>query len=493
MRSPLAPLVAAAAAVAPPPQLLPLLPASRYLPTQAGLRLRLAGLSRAARRAEVQQYLAKVTVRWNAADKDKTIELLAPIREVEKAALASLPAVPVGLPVPASAIVPSSLREDLTLDSAFGPALGLNLVTGRLSPAQADLDGGLAAQAFMGLRRLDDVLSRGQAAQSCAKATKAELALVLALYRTEGALAMPPSTASIAAGIPSGTTDAQTSLFPPPDISNLVWLGNANALPSLGTAHAFGMAAFILQIAGLDVLFKPGVPFVDFSRRVWQEATGTDDEPGARSRKNALENGVDVVPGVAAMPAGFEVYQGTLTDPVAYVSLVLGEGVQLLRSLRRSGDLFGPGPALPAGGPAVLGEGLAYLRYNLGDDQARLALLSALRAAARTTGPTWSALRARIRNPPSLLSDADAAVRQADLLTAGLTRRDQKAERDRISSATVWPVLRPWCAQPGNLDALTDFVERASGAAWSTGWFQARANVARFRTLLAFYRRLTGP
>lgn len=493
MRSPLAPLVAVAAAVAPPPQFAPLLPSSRYLPTEAGLRRRLAGLDRPARRAEVEKYLAQVSTRWVSATADGIVTLLAPIRVVEKAALVSAPTVPVGLPVPAGNVVPSALREDLTLDSGFGPALGRSLVTGALTPAQADLDGGLASQAIMGLRRLDDVLCRVQAAQRCATATGAELALVLALYRTEGALAMPPSDASIGDGIPSGTNGATTSLTPRPDISNLVWLANFNALPDLSTARAYGTAAFILQVAGLDVLFRPGVPFVDWSRRVWREATGTDNAAAALARKIALESGVVVVPGVVTVPAGIEVYQGTLTDPIAYVSLVLGEGVQLLRSLRGSGDLFGPGPTLPAGGPVVLGEGLAYLRYNLGDDQARLALTSALRAAARTTGPTWSALQARIRNPPSLLSDADAAVRQADLLTAGLTRRDQKAERDRISSATVWPVLRPWCAQPGNLDALTDFVERASGAAWSTGWFQARANVARFRTLLAFYRRLTGP
>lgn len=497
MRPDLLPLVARAALAAAPvvPQFAPLLPTRRYLPTEAGLRARFLGMARPDRQAELDHYLTQVSARWAAASAAGVVALLSPIRRVERDARAALPATPAGLPVSPSAVVPAHLRQDLALDAATGPALGRELVAGRITTVQAARHPRTCAQAVVGLRRLDDVLCRMLTAQRCAAATGAELALVLALYRTEGALAMPPSTASIDAGVPSGTTDAATSLVPRPDISHLVWLANVHALASVHVARRYGTAAFILQVAGLDLFFQPGFSFQPWSRQVWHTATGVDDAAGAVLREVGLSSGVVVVPRSPAPPApsGAEAYRGTVTDPVGYVALVLGEGVQLLRSLQDPADLLGAGPPLRPDAPARLGEGLAYLRYNVGDDQARLLLASALRAAAGTRGPRWAALRALIATQPSLPSDVRAAQALASTLAAGVTGADLKQRRAHVSAATVWPVMRSWCAAPGHLDSLTDFVERASWTEWSTGWAMPRANVARYRVLLAFYRRLTGP
>jgi len=489
MRLPLAPLVAAAVAVAPlAPPLAPLLPAARYLPTQRTLAVRLTGLGRLARRAEVEAVRLQVLARWDDATADVLVDLLEPIWAVERAARAAAPAVPGDLPVEDGVTVPKILCFDLSLKASNGPALGLALVTGKLIAAQVDANGRLAAGAVLGLRRLDDVLRRLQAADLCAQATGAELAMVLALYRTEGALAMPPSTASIAAGLPSGTTGAKTRLEPRPDISHLVVLINRAAKPDLASARAFGSAAFVLQIAGLDVLYKPGVSWAAWSRRVWREATGIDNGITAQARAAQLGTGVEAVVGGMGMPVAEQAWVCTVDDPVAFVALVLGEGVQLLRSLSRPHHLFGPGPALP--GLPALGEGLAYLRYNLGDDQARLLLASAVRAVERTVGPRWRPLRQLVATRPGLTAELAVAWKQADAVIAGLPGTPSKADIARLSSAELWPVLRPWCAEPGHLDALTDFVERATWTEWSTGWALGRANVARYRTLLAFYRRL---
>jgi hypothetical protein len=128
---------------------------------------------------------------------------------------------------------------------------------------------------------------------------------------------------------------------------------------------------------------------------------------------------------------------------------------------------------------------MAYLRYNVGTDQVRLLLTSAIIAAGGTTGGRWRALRARIAATPGLRAQLASILR-----AAGPLRTDaQKA----AAAATLWVPLRPWCLAPGNLDAIMTFVLEASGVEWSSGWHTPRANVARFRLLHHYFGLVVNP
>jgi uncharacterized protein YfiM (DUF2279 family) len=181
------------------------------------------------------------------------------------------------------------------------------------------------------------------------------------------------------------------------------------------------------------------------------------------------------------------VFLAAVRDPIALTATALGDGVQLLRANRSVASFLGAAP-LPAGAPTELSEGMAYLRYNAGDEQARSVLASAVLAAAGTKRARWTALRTRIDATfRANLSTASAAGVAA---TSALKDRREIA---RVRSEAVWPVMVPWLEQAGNLAALEEFVNQADGAEWSTGWFAIRANVARFRVLLGYYRKLFAP
>jgi hypothetical protein len=297
---------------------------------------------------------------------------------------------------------------------------------------------------------------------------------------------MPPSVASIDAGIPSGTSSAGTFLNPRPDITQLVWLADAGPLSWYDDAalRPFVTAEMLIQLAGLDVVATTdvgGASYVRWSHATWK-ATGVDDLAGAQARGAILRQAI-ALRHLGPPPARKPAVAGLVQDPVTLVATALGDGVQLLRSLSLPGGLLGPGP-WPPGVPSTLPAGLAYLRYNVGDDQTKLALASAVQAAAYTHGARWADLRARIASGSRLLGALTTAV------TANGT--PQTPTEKAAAAARVWTPLQPWCLVPGNLDALAGFVEEATGAEWS-GWVAPRANVARFRILLDFYTRLTTP
>jgi hypothetical protein len=470
-------------AVAPPPLDLHLRsPISTYLPTPATLEIRLAGMSKVDRQAELAARLAQVLARWQAAEAAGAVATLDRAKAAETAARAALPAGPRSLP----GALPTRLRLDLDLASP-GPALGRSLVTGATTVSAAARTAHLCRQALMGLRQLDDVLARVEAARQAATATGAPLPLVLALYRTEGALALPPSADSIAAGLPSGTSAADTSLGDRPDLTNLVWL--ADAAPVAGWTDTrlqdWATRELILQVAGLDVLGgfpAGGVAYQGWTHATWK-AAGVDNFGTVLARAMVLADAVAVRRHLPAAPLRPAVSAAVKT-PVPFVATVISDGVQLLSTYRSDlAVLLGPGPHPPPA-PTTVSWGIAYLRYNVGEDNLRLALASALLAASGTKGAARAALRTRIAADPALKAALKAALAAVDAATTDV----QKA----AAQAAVWPVVGPWCLTAGNLDALGTFVEEASPTEWRT-WKVPRANVTRFRVLLAYYERLLAP
>jgi hypothetical protein len=466
-----------------PPVIEPGTAATAYLPHAAGLRKQLQPLSQADRAKRVTDEFTPVLADWQQATADGSLTMLARVRPAEKTAQATGPRVPADLP----GAVPKFLREDLDLAASTGAALGQALLTGAVTVTDAAKGSLTATQAIVGLRRVQDILFRLRAARAAAVATGGAPELVLALYRTEGALGMPPSADSIDGGVPSGTTGAVTSLVPRPDISHLVWL--AGSAPFAGYADsaiaAFATTSYLVQIAGLDVLggLPPGGPaYQTWTYQTWK-AAGVDNLGTALGRAILLRDAVTlrrISPPAPAAPA----IAAPVKNPVTLLTTVLGDAVQLLRTFTKPEWLFGP-PPLPAGAPAAIDLPLAYLRYNIGTDQVRLLLASAVIAAADTTGARRKALRTRIAATPGLRSTLNSTLTAAGPLKTNA----QKA----AAAAAVWAPLLPWCLMPGNLDAISTFVYEATGGEWSSGWKAPRGNVARFRLLHHYYGLVVNP
>lgn len=474
--------------------LTPPLPAGRYLPSQARLRAALKTTTRGDRAAALAEIRDEVLVRWNACEAMGLLTVLRRAHAVEKATRTALPVVPPSLPgIPATYIVPKYLRERLLLHG--GAQIAADLVTGSMTLDAAAATPGSTSAAVLSLRQLDDVLSRALAVESAATATGAERALVAALYRVEGALGMPPSAKSLNNLIPSGTTSELSSNEGGADISQLVWVSNTTSVTTLATAQGEAIAAFLLQIAGLDVLGgKSWAEFQQWSIDTWVTAGVTPPDPaGAAARVALLQDALAVVKTKLPGVAGSDVFMAAVRDPIALTATALGEGVQFLRGNLSAASFYGVGP-LRADAPTQLSEGMAYLRYNAGDEQARSLLASALRAAAATQHARWSGLRARIGT--AFLANLRAASAAGDAAASGVKDHDDRKarkKRARLHSEAVWPWLEPWLEQAGNLEALEEFVNEAGGAEWSSGWFRIRANLARFRVLLAYYRALFAP
>jgi hypothetical protein len=473
---------AAGASYAPP------LPASRYLPSAATVLALVKPVAKSDRVTVIGDIRDDVLVHWNACHAAGLIPVLERVRAVEKAARTALPAVPASLPgIEASRIVPTFLRERLLLDGRS--KIGADLVIGVMTLPEAAATPSSTTSAVLSLRQLDDVLSRALAVERAAVATGGEKALVLALYRVEGGLGMPPSADTIRAQIPSGTANESSSLSGGADISQLVWVSNTTAVTTLPDARAIALISFVLQLAGLDVISgKTWAQYQQWTQDTWATGSGSARDPaGAAARVTLLQGALTVLTTNLSGVAGSDVFMAAVRDPIALTATALGDGVQLLRANRSVASFFGVA-VLPAGAPPELSEGMAYLRYNAGDEQARSVLASAVLAAAGTKRARWAGLRTRIGAAfRANLTSASAAGTAA---TSGLTDRREIA---RLRSEAVWPVMEPWLEQTGNLAALEEFVNEASGVEWSTGWFAIRANVARFRVLLAYYRKLFAP
>ena len=123
---------------------------------------------------------------------------------------------------------PGAYREHLMLDAGLstGNRVGRDLVLGTTPPSAVATSGAKAANAIVQLRRLDDTLPPRTRCTVRFRGDGVAMGEVMALYRVEGDMQFPPSEASLAANIPSGRTDAASSLAAKPDISHLVLMLN---------------------------------------------------------------------------------------------------------------------------------------------------------------------------------------------------------------------------------------------------------------------------
>jgi hypothetical protein len=162
---------------------------------------------------------------------------------------------------------PKQFDDRLILNSPNGASsatiTGFGLVAGDIDPATITSTDA-KVEALVQMRRVDDIFIRVQAAQQAAAMINRPVAEVMALYREEGNLGVPPSTASLARMIPSDAPAERTSMPFYHDIwPHLVWLAKSdivyNGLPMhyISSGSHFKDLAIVdwfLQICGLDEL-----------------------------------------------------------------------------------------------------------------------------------------------------------------------------------------------------------------------------------------------
>ena len=484
-------------------------PAEAFIPGEAELTVKLAAMDVAGRKKFVEDTLADVKAKWQRADAAGLISKLQQVRSAETR-MAKSPTQPVaGLPQNQ----PGAFREGLMLDAGGSAAtdLGRKLVTGQVSVDSVAATAATAANAVMNLRRLDDVLTRALSAQAAATATGTPLADVLAMYRTEGDLNAPPSTASLAAGRPSGTHDATSSLSTRPDMSHLVMLLDDAVVGASSDSdiREFALGTWFVQIGGLDEVGKLAaprdMPFMTWSSDNWLAARGItgpasspadvhiidDARQDALARWTRLKANLDIARPTSA--AGTKAVMITPRDPEQMVSTILSEAVMRQRALAKTASLVTGAPKTGAG--SALTPGMAYLHYHAGTEQMQEILPSAAIAAAATGGSRYLALRKAMQGSLDLTS-MRASMKKIDDNTNKLATPLAPAQKTTLENenttlrADMWTRLQAWLkADNTRIGLLGDFVETADTTLWSS-WQEHRGNLSRYNVLRAYYSML---
>jgi hypothetical protein len=372
---------------------------------------------------------------------------------------------------------------------------GVNAVD--LSQFVADGDEWKASELLAQLRRLDDVYKRWDIANRAAGASSVSLAQMLALYRTEGDMLVPPSIGSLLGTDlpkladrfvpwPTGRTGFVPFLAFPPSFEFGVWVADRARVDAVGFEHRARELADIhwhLAMAGLDImyekLFRP--PFLEgrMSMQGWlnwlQPNAGTDVHRAWRQYK-ATMGLLRLVP-EQTVPAGAQpvAWVAAPTDPVKYASDIMTIAGRHFAKCHERRYLFGD----VAG---TVPEVIAYLGYHQQQRGARAVLLSALAHAHRGRTGVGKPLR-------------DAIDRDARPDSIGLLREVPAMDPIQAADAAAdnWGLIGQLLLTGNNLDTAAEFITNARRADWTTFLRDAegssvRGNILRYLQLYTFYR-----
>jgi hypothetical protein len=471
---------------APPPDYMPNEPWETYIPTAA--KLRATGTV-----GQLQSYVDIVRrLLWQPAT--SPVDL---IRRIDRAsAVAGQVGSQVSEALPLATVRDAAFR--IAPPSGSG-RLGRDLASGAADPASA----GDPAAAILKLRDVDDVLTRVLAAQNATDRTGIPWPEIMALYRTEGSLGVPPSQQTLALGIPSGTSGEDThvwgrSLGTPPKWPYFVWLSKytgkyesnlAITYPSGGNAaeailKGIVVIDFMLQIAGLDVLQhlflnRPDAFRTEFGK-LWKQAReglgiSTSQQQG-EALWDELLGYLQLSSPTPDPPSADKAFQAAPTDVIKFVGGILAIGATFLRWFP-----YQQPPALGTNLPPLT-EPLQYLRYNAHaePDDFGVILVRALLALRWTTsGARYRPLRNEIAADPNIQGIVDGIP--------GIAKVNEDATRGMLRG--YGPQMNAWLnARPVRVALVSDFLETFDG---DMRWAQHRGNMRRYKFLLNYYRLLS--
>lgn len=491
----------------------PVEPAEAYIADIAELRERLGRVPPSAREVLLLPFLHEVQANWRNAEASG---LTAMLQKTPSAAtdMATNPVRPVA-GISKSGISDYAYRFKLT-----GTSVARQLVQGNIVLADVTRTPESAVQAATELRRLNDVLTRALAADAASRATGTPLADVLALYRAEGNLGVPPSATSLALGIPSGTA-TEGQLIRPPNLSHLVWLVSEDSVAGKSdeAIKSVALSHWFVQLGGLDEVALLGEPkqtrFAQWSSKNWLAAKDFDSSKswtlGAKETAQAMwdaywrwqEQMENLV--IRHVPSTTDkATTAVMVTPLVPETLIRGVLSEATMRHRAGGKLASLLGAMPAGATSPdLDPDLAYAAYNLGADKFKRMLGSAVIAASRTKSRRYEGLRLAIQGQIDIGTLSSSLVPINDLANKldpgrqppldGRTKLTLQADFQARMTA-MWSVLSAWLRKDAqNLELLGEFVENADTSVW-TGWatgdWSPRGNMSRYRVMRAFYESL---
>jgi hypothetical protein len=394
-----------------------------------------------------------------------------------------------------------------------------------------------AANLLLQLRCLDAVYARFRVAVAVQKLTDMPLSKILALWRVEGDLAIPPTAESLEGldvaevantriPLPPGRLRARTRYDPRPHIFTTAAIVDQQKFRDYdGHPKDAELAGWVNWdyhwfIMGLDVLsWSP-----PDEAAAWRKATATRSEiiNGTWWLTEALAGGIggqmqvrpahllelrSTVRGIA--PTMFKddidhrarelhvIDKGSSwvvapsaspsessTSGIKYASAIVAEGVWLLKWIEQNSKVpFISSPSLMAGAP--LPPILAYSLYHYGLHKAPAIWASAIAHAAASTSPIAKALTKAVETARVKANVDPVALRtlKADIRNA--TQKDAPTLALDHWEKVLLPIIKP-NPQPAVVDALANFIVNADFYEW--GSFPIiRGNLLRFHNLVLFY------
>jgi len=482
-----------------------------YVKDAAELQARLAMMTVAGRRNFVSTFFVEVQWRWDHADALGVLDWLKNVSRAEQK-MTTNPVRPIAdLPQNAPQVYGHKLKVDVS--GLSGTRLGRQLVLGDVTLDDAAATAVTATDAVMNLRRLNDLLTRALSAEMTARATGTPLADVLALYRVEGDLAVPPTLGSLEAGIPSDASDAAAVIDPFPDFNQLVWSVAPETVrdpndPSRALdddkIKEIALSHWFVRIGGLNevglLAYPKQIDFAAWSSRNWLAANDIDPTSMVRTAaadeaSNRWTAQIDNLE-VRRVTSATGLSGAVMVVPKHTETLITGILSEAVMRHRAGGKLLNLLGALPAGSARRdLTPGLAYLLCNAGEENFKLMLASATVAASRTRAARYGELQSVIaaKFPVGIASFVLSRVGElSDQLQPSLPR----GVRDRITaeilafSTSLWKLMGGWLLNDARrLELLGEFMETASPTLWPS-WTESRGNMSRYNVLRAYYQLL---
>jgi hypothetical protein len=346
------------------------------------------------------------------------------------------------------------------------------------------------------------------------------LARILAFWRTEGDMSLPPEFDTLGRPNSSSDTPAGTTavglvpgrlrwdyiVVPKPHMYCCTWL--AQALPSVplpnggtvdmtvpATQYLWADSSFMVCIAGLDILFNPDMRSAaeypnTFPNAIdWQTlnygiaaaATAANDRRGKLLTTQTFPgtNYVRLAPLGAADYKTLDAatYSGA---NVEYASLVVGESIRYLNRLTAGATRFSAAAA------ARVPEALVYLLYHTGG-QSRIMLASAVANAVKR--PSSAVAKQLLAALPSNYTDSTDPIYKSLMKIRNASTAD--AAQPEADSQWTANFADDFGAQDA-LDALDAYVRGVGDSEWKA-WRVQRRNVTAYYNLYKYYLGIIDP
>jgi hypothetical protein len=388
-----------------------------------------------------------------------------------------------------------------------------------------------AAGLLQQIRNLADVYARWEAAATIAAnllatqlrkpaLTAPELvARMLAFFRTEGDLTVPPEADTLDTTLQKVPLPPGRSLLAP-----MIYLSYysycatylvdqakyASYIPAGLDPDPIVEAdkSFALTLAGMDILWNP--QFQEEAEAVYPSTPpwvrpDPEDDPDADfdwwalNRETALglghpaakdqvvrdhdsQKGMLFLSTFGPLGAPGSTYRlaADSGSSVGYLVSMLTEAAWYLDRLSYGPTRFGPGA------PTQLPEPMVYLLYHVGSEAPAM-LCSAAQAAYRGSSAAGGALRNALRQHGYNRTVAAAAQKLKSVRKTRATILDPYSPDQKKCLADNWPVVAPVLSGPAVLPALTDYITQADTDEW-TDFYQMRENILGYRRMYEFLK-----